>query len=190
MRGITGVTGAAPIFHEIMLKLRDRYATSWYHEPSGIEHCYIDPLTGHSVSSDQPRAVQEMYAIAPESACPEDYDTAGRVRLREDYRGWVESDQNTLGDLLAGRSQTKHLRILEPATGALYYRDPDIPERDQRLALRAESTGHVEWSSSALDCRAEGGRVTIGLREGRHQITARDTATGETRTTWIEVDPW
>jgi penicillin-binding protein 1C len=95
-----------------------------------------------------------------------------------------------LGDLLAGRSQTKHLRILEPATGALYYRDPDIPERDQRLALRAESTGHIEWSSSTLDCRAEGGRVTVGLREGRHQITARDTATGEIRTTWIEVDPW
>ena len=190
MHGITGVTGAAPIFHEIMVKLRDRYGTSWYHEPSGIEHCYIDPLTGRSVSSDQPRAVQEMYAFAPEPAYLEDYDTAGRVRLREDYRAWVESNQNTLGDLLAGRSQTKHLRILEPATGALYYRDPDIPERDQRLALRAESTGHVEWSSSTLDCRAEGGRVTVGLREGRHQITARDTVTGETRTTWIEVDPW
>ena len=87
---------------------------------------------------------------------PEDYDTAGRVRLREDYRAWVESDQNTLGDLLAGRRQTQHLRIREPATGALYYRDPDIPEQDQRLALRAESTGHVEWSSSTLDCRAEG----------------------------------
>jgi penicillin-binding protein 1C len=190
MHGITGVTGAAPIFHEIMVKLRDRDGTSWYHEPSGIEHCYIDPLTGHSVSSDQSRAVQEMYAFAPEPARPEDYDTAGRVRLREDYRAWVESDQNTLGDLLAGRRQTTHLQILEPATGALYYRDPDVPEQDQRLALRAESIGHVEWSSSTLDCRAEGGRVTVVLREGRHQITARDAVTGETRTTWIEVDPW
>jgi hypothetical protein len=38
MRGITGVTGAAPIFHDIMVKLRDRYGTSWYHAPSGIEH--------------------------------------------------------------------------------------------------------------------------------------------------------
>ena len=190
MHGITGVTGAAPIFHEVVLKLQDRYGASWYHEPPGIGHCYIDPITGHSVSSDQPRAVPEMYAFAPEPACSEDYDTAGRVRLREEYRGWVESDQNTLGDLLAGRSQAKNLRILEPATGALYYRDPDIPEGDQRLALRAESIGHVEWSSSTLDCRAEGGRVTIGLREGRHQITARDTTTGETRTTWIEVDPW
>jgi penicillin-binding protein 1C len=190
MRGITGVTGAAPIFHEIMLKLRDRYGTSWYYEPTGIEHCYIDPLTGHRVSSDQPRAVQEIYAFLPEPARPADYDPAGRVRLPEEYRAWAESDQNTLGNLLAGSRQTNHLRILEPAAGALYYLDPDISEQDQRLVLRAESTGRVEWSSSTLDCRAEGGRVTVGLRQGRHQIAARDTVTGETRTTWIEVDPW
>ena len=97
MRGITGVTGAAPIFHEIMVKLRDRYGSSWYREPSGIEHCCIDPLTGHRVSADQPRAVQEIYAFPPEPGRPEDYDAAGRVRLPEEYQAWVESDQNTLG---------------------------------------------------------------------------------------------
>ena len=190
MRGITGVTGAAPIFHEIMVKLRDRYGTSWYREPSGIEHCYIDPLTGHRVSSDQPRAVQEIYAFAPEPARPEDYDSAGRVRLPEEYRSWVESDQNTLGDLLAGNSQAKHLRILEPAAGALYYFDRDIPVNDQRLLLRAESTGQVEWSSPSLDIHSQGNQVTIGLQEGRHEVRVRDTVTGETSTTWIEVDPW
>jgi Penicillin binding protein transpeptidase domain len=30
----------------------EHYGTGWYHEPSGIEHCYIDPLTGRRVSSD------------------------------------------------------------------------------------------------------------------------------------------
>jgi penicillin-binding protein 1C len=190
MHGITGVTGAAPIFHEIMVKLRDRYRTSWYHEPSGIEHCYIDPLTGHRVSFDQPRAVQEIDAFAPEPARPDDYDTGGRVRLPEEYRAWVESDQNTLGDLLAGNKKVKHLRIVEPAAGALYYFDRDLPAKDQRLSLRAESTGQVEWSSSTLDIHSQGNRVTIGLQEGRHEVSARDMDTGETTTTWIEVDPW
>jgi penicillin-binding protein 1C len=190
MHGITGVTGAAPIFHEIMMKLRDRYGTGWYYEPSGIERGFIDPLTGHRISSDQPRAVQEIYAFSPEPARPEDYDAAGRVRLPEEYRAWLEGDQNTSGDLLAGSRQTKHLRILEPTAGALYYLDPDISEQDQRLVLRAESTGQIEWSSPTLDCHVEGTQVTIGLREGRHQIGARDMVTGETRTTWIEVEPW
>jgi penicillin-binding protein 1C len=190
MRGVTGVTGAAPIFHEIMVKLRDRYGTGWYYEPPGIDHCFIDPLTGHRVSSDQPRAVREIYAFSPETARPEDYDAAGRVRLPEEYRAWVESDQNTLGDLLAASRQAEHLQILEPAAGALYYLDRDLPAKDQRLALRAESTGLIEWSCETLDCCTEGSRTTVGLREGRHQIFARDVATGETATTWIAVESW
>jgi penicillin-binding protein 1C len=190
MRGITGVTGAAPIFHEIMAKLRERYGSSWYHEPSGIEHGHIDPLTGHRVSSNQPRAVQEIYAFAPEPSRPDDYDSDGRVRLPEEYRDWVESDQNTLGDLLAGNKQVKHLRILEPPAGALYYFDRDLLANNQRLLLRADSTGQVEWSSPTLDIRSQGNQVTIGLQEGRHEVTVRDMVTGETSTTWIEVDPW
>jgi penicillin-binding protein 1C len=190
MRGITGVTGAAPIFHEIIMKLHDRYGTSWYQALPGVEHCYIDPLTGHRVSADQPRAVEEIYACAPEPARTEDYDSAGRVRLSEVYHAWIESDQNTLGDLLAGGRPANHLQILEPAPGALYYLDPDLPAKDQRLVLRADSTGQVEWSSPTLDCHAEGTRVTIGLREGRHEIAARDAATRETASTWIEVEPW
>jgi penicillin-binding protein 1C len=190
MQGITGVTGAAPIFHAIMTKLRDRYGTSWYQAPPGIEHCFIDPLTGHQVSADHARAVEEIYAFPPERARPEDYDGEGRVRLPEEYQAWVETDQNTLGELLAGSRQAKNLRILEPAAGALYYFDPDLPEKDQRLVLRAESTGQVEWSSPTLDCHAEGNQVTIGLREGRHEIAVRDTLTGETGTTWIDVEPW
>jgi penicillin-binding protein 1C len=190
MQGITGVTGAAPIFHEIMVKLRERYGTSWYREPSGIEHAYIDPLTGRQVSSDRPRAVQDIYAFAPEPSRSDDYDSDGRVRLPEEYRDWVESDQNTLGELLAGNRQGKHLRILEPAAGALYYFDRDLPANDQRLLLRAESTGQVQWSSSTLDIHSQGNQVTIGLQEGRHEIAARDTLTGEIGKIWIEVEPW
>ena len=190
MRGVTGVTGAAPIFHEIMAILRDRYGTSWYQAPSGIERCFIDPLTGHRVSADQPRAVEEIYAFPPEPARPDDYDATGRVRLPAEYRAWAESSQNTLGDLLEGRRLAKHLRILEPASGGLYYFDRDLPAQDQSLVLRAESTGQIEWRSATLDCQSAGKTVTVRLREGRHEITARDTITGETASTWIEVEPW
>ena len=190
MRGVTGVTGAAPIFHEIMTKLHDRYGTSWYQAPSGIERCFIDPLTGHRVSADQLRAVEEIYAFPPEPARPDDYDPTGRVHLPEEYRAWVQSDQNTLGDLLAGTRQAKHLRIFEPTAGAIYYLDPDLLADDQRLVLRAQSTGPVEWKSETLECRAEGNQITVALREGRHEISARDTTTGETTSTWIEVEPW
>jgi penicillin-binding protein 1C len=135
MRGITGVTGAAPIFREIMLKLRDRYGTSWYQAPAGIEHCWIDPLTGHRVSQGQPRAVDEIYAFSPEPAHPEDYDAAGRVRLPEEYWAWAGSDQNTLGILLEGKPSAKHLRILEPASGGFYYFDREFTSRGSTFGV-------------------------------------------------------
>jgi hypothetical protein len=102
----------------------------------------------------------------------------------------VESDQNTLGSLLKGSKLGKQLRILEPAPGALYYLDPDLPADDQRLRLRADGTGRIEWKSDTLECRSEGGGATVRLREGRHEIVARDITTGETASTWIEVEPW
>jgi hypothetical protein len=94
----------------------------------------------HCTSLDGPNP------CSSEPAQPGDCDAEGRVRLRAEYRTWVESDQNTLGSLLAGRRPAKHLRILQPAPGSYYYLDPDLPLEDQRLVLRADSVGSISFS--------------------------------------------
>jgi penicillin-binding protein 1C len=188
MRGITGVTGAAPIFREIMLHLHEQHGTSWYRAPPGIDRCWIDPLTGREVAKDHARAVEEIFAFRPEPARPEDYDSTNRVRLPAEYNTWLASNQNTSIPLL--QSPAKHLQILQPAPGSFYYLDPDLPAKDQRLVLSAESRGTLEWKSPSLDCRVDGARATVLLQEGRHEIIARDRTTGETASTWIEVRPW
>ncbi|HET9377769.1 MAG TPA: penicillin-binding protein 1C [Chthoniobacterales bacterium] len=188
MQGITGVTGAAPIFREIMLHLHEKYGTSWYRPPTGIGRCWIDPLTGREVAKDHARATQEIFAFRPEPARLEDYDFASHVRLPGEYNAWLLSNQNTSIPLLP--SPANHLRILQPAPGSFYFLDSDIPRSDQRLVLRAESSGSLEWKSASLDCRVVEGKTTVMLQEGRHEITARDKTTGETASTWIEVQPW
>jgi penicillin-binding protein 1C len=188
MRGTTGVTGAAPIFREIMLHLCEQHGTSWYRTPVGIGHCWIDPLTGREVAAGQTRAVEEIFAFRPETARPEDYDSANRVRLPAEYDTWLQSNQNTSIPLL--QLPAGHLRILQPAPGSFYFLDPDIPRNNQRVELRAESSGSLEWASASLDCRGDGKKATVLLQEGRHEITARDKTTGETASTWIEVQPW
>jgi hypothetical protein len=147
-------------------------------------------LTGHQVRPEHPRATEEIYAFPPEPAQPGDYDEAGGVRLPAEYRAWMESDQNTLGSFLKRSKPGKQLRILEPAPGTLYYLDPDLPAEDQRLRLRADGAGRIEWKSDTLECRSEAGGATVRLLEGRHEIVARDVATGETGSTWIEVELW
>jgi penicillin-binding protein 1C len=188
MQSITGVTGAAPIFREIMLHLHEKYGTNWYRTPAGIGRCWIDPLTGREVARDHTRAAQEIFAFRPEPARLEDYDFASRLRLPAEYSAWLLSDQNASIPLLP--SQANRLRILQPAPGSLYFLDPDIPRSDQRLVLRAESSGALEWKSTSLDCRVVGGKETVVLQEGRHEITVRDKTTGETASSWIEVQPW
>jgi hypothetical protein len=84
----------------------------------------------------------------------------------------------------------KRLRILQPAAGSFYFVDPDLPAKDQRLYLSAESSGSLEWKSASLECRNEGGKTSILLREGRHEIAAYDRTTGERASTWIEVRAW
>jgi hypothetical protein len=145
-------------------------------------------LTGREVPKDHARAIQEIFAFKPESARPEDYNSAGRAQLPAEYSAWLLSNQNTSIPVL--QSRANHLRILQPAPGSRYFLDPDIPANAQRLVLSAESSGSVEWKSASLDCRMDGDKATVMLREGRHEIIVRDKTTGETASTWIDVQPW
>jgi penicillin-binding protein 1C len=59
MRHISGVTGAAPILHDLFDYLHDQYGTSWYARPADIVDRGIDPLTGKL--SSRPDAVNEKF---------------------------------------------------------------------------------------------------------------------------------
>jgi penicillin-binding protein 1C len=184
MREITGVTGAAPVMHEIFEHLHARFGTTWYEQPAGIATYRVDPLTGRL--SERPHSVLEKCRRSPDPARAEDYDSAGRVRLSPDYADWLASTQNHLGDLAVSAGTAPALRIVQPEPGSIYYLDGDVPAESQWIALRAEAPGAVQWSSESLPCA--GTRAQI--REGWHTIIARDSATGREAETWIDVKPW
>jgi hypothetical protein len=121
----------------------------------------------------------------PEAEKPNDFDEDGRVMLPPEYAGWLASGENTLGDL-AALQQPGSLRIVAPVPGTIYFVDPDLPERTQRVPLKAQGNG-VEWQCDTLPLEAEGSRTSAALRAGRHIITARNRQTGERSETWIEV---
>ena len=181
MHGITGVTGAAPVMHEICEHLRRTAGTTWFATPPDIRSYAIHPLTGHEVSPDRSGAVMEKFLRAPEPERAADYDAAGAVRLPPEYFPWLASAQNRLGSLVCAEAEAHAPRILQPPPGATYFLDPDIPQQSQWIPLRAESA--VAWSSDSLPI--ENGRAQ--LRAGRHTITARIGNDGGSVTTWIEV---
>ena len=139
MHGITGVTGAAPVMHEIFQHLRRTAGTTWFATPSDIHSYAVHPLTGRQVSPDHPGAVVEKFLRPPAPERTAAYDDAGAVRLPPEYFPWLASPQNSLGSLVSADPDQHAPRILQPPPGATYYLDPDIPLRSQWIPLRAES---------------------------------------------------
>jgi len=187
MRGITGVTGAAPVMHEVFTHLREQRGTTWFARPEGITDYRVQPLTGRLATNDA-GAVMEKCLWPPDAARVTDFDAQGRVVLPPEYAPWLASAQNGLGSLVAGSHVAAELRIIQPTPGATYFLDPDLPANAQWVPLRAEAPGAITWSCASLPCEEIGKRQRVQLRRvGRHTITARDAVTGRTAETWIEV---
>ena len=187
MQGITGVTGAAPVMHEIFQHLHARFGTTWFERPAQIATHEIDPLTGRLAPHD---GVSEKCLHAPEPARADDYDGAGRVRLPAIYAEWLAGPQNSLGNLVTSAGSAPDMRILQPAPGSIYYLDGDLTPESQCIPLRAEARGKIEWSCDSLPLKTGDSGLRAQIREGRHTILARETATGREVTTWIDVKRW
>lgn len=211
MQQVSGVTGAAPIMHEILERLHRLHGTTWYSAPENLVECSIDPITGKRLESpdDAQRArgaglqpaieglpgmdalapVREKFLASalPPLASPADYDAAGRVILGAEYREWLAGADNWLaGRAVAQRTGTA-LRITFPLPGTTFYLDPDLPGEGRRVTLRAEGAGALAWHSETLPFAQENGRQLALLTEGHHEISVYDPATGARAQTWIEV---
>jgi len=190
MQGITGVTGAAPVLHELFEHLHATRGTSWYATLES-EHSYaIEPLTGHRVPEGSPGAISEKAISAPALASASDYDEAGRVILPVIYREWLASRQNVLGSLAESGEPAREKQELEvsaPVAGSVFFLDPDLPAETQCIPLRVNNPHAVLWSSDTLAVRTVATEARAQLATGQHRLVAKDPVTGKVASTWIEV---
>ena len=197
MLDVSGVTGAAPVLHELFEHLHQNYGTSWYPRPTNLVECAINPITGKRLREPAPlwagEAIPEKFLAQnlPPLERPDDYAgpaTAARVvRLGAEYHDWFATGDNGLGGRAVPGESTNSLRILFPPPGTTLYLDADLAGAGRRLYLRAAGAARVEWHSDSLSLAAEGGREFALLTEGRHQITVRDPVSGAEARTWMDV---
>jgi penicillin-binding protein 1C len=183
MQEITGVTGAAPVMHQMMVYLHEHFGTSWFAAPTGIREFVINPLNGKQTTART--GLPEKCLSEPQVEGPADCDEQGRIILGREYEQWLHSAQNNLGNLVTCEGAAGKFAISGPAPGALFFLDPDIPASDQRVILSAP--GEVEWASDLFSGKLIGDRQSIPLRSGVHQVTARNIRSGATAQTWIDV---
>ena len=204
MIGVSGVTGAGPLLHQIFERLHAQHGTTWYAPPAGIVERAVHRVTGHlleATHSNGPDAILEKFAAShlPTPEQPSDYDEQGHVRLPPEYAAWLASGDNWLtGQAVAdattppvsvARSADDPLTVVSPVPGTTYVLDPDLPPSSRLLDLRAKGCATPVWASDTLECRLVHGQPVAVLREGRHTLRVQDPADGRWRETWIVVKP-
>lgn len=140
MQNVSGVSGACPVWHELMQFLHPGHDVVAAHPFAG-QAAPPANVSGHAVT----------YVPALESGRMEFFlgDTAQGTIILQEGAGWV---QGNLREALAIEGCcTGHsaglLRIVSPLNGTVYALDPDIPARSQRLWLRArgDQSGLAAW---------------------------------------------
>jgi penicillin-binding protein 1C len=186
MNNVSGVSGAGPILHDIVQHLHDKRGTTWFSRPPGITERTVHPLTGHTIAEPREGSIFERFAEwqIPPSETPADYDAEGRVLLGAEFGRWTASTENHLGARVAIRSDG-NIQIVSPASGSTFVLDPDIPTT--ALVPVLANSDNIHWESDTLKFRTQGGKTYAIAVEGRHRITARDTATGKTASTTIQI---
>jgi penicillin-binding protein 1C len=194
MQDISGVTGAAPILHELFEHLHQRFGTSWYSQPGSIVEAQVHPLTGKRrpkevAQIEKLRYVTEKFIAGhlPPEESADDYDSSGRIRLGPEHRNWFGTADNWLAGQAVVEGGTEALRIVFPLPGTKFFLDPDLPDGGRRIRLRVEGSAEPEWQSDTLECRRDHEQSIAFLEKGGHRLRVCDPRNGATQETWIEV---
>lgn len=188
MHEVSGVTGAAPILHDVFVELHRLFGTTWFATPTGIVTRDVHPITGKLLAAPRREAVREKFAAyqLPPLESPADYDTTGRAVLPAEYQLWLRSAENGIAGRVNPVSLASDLRVISPVPGTTYVLDPDIAT-SERVPLVVSGASNVLWQSDSLECRDADGATYAIAKEGEHRVTAIDVQTGRRAETWIRV---
>ena len=185
MKGLSGVSGAGPIFHRTMLRLHRDKPPTWFSRPAGLTDVWIDTRTGKLATADSsnPHLRRDLVPSGelPPAAAADDYDPAGKVLLAPVYGGWFASHHNLRrGELAMNPAPTRlePLRIITPADGTTLLLDPEIPSGSDKLRPVTNLPGTARWSSPTLQIDPATPEPIVHLAPGTHTLTATDPRTG------------
>jgi len=198
---ISGAMGAAPIFHQVMVRLHRGREPRWFDPPEGVVEATVDRLSGkvppEGRALPEARVRKEWFVQGrlPERAKPEEYDEAGRTRLPLAYAAWWKDPANPLKEqawieTVEESAPPPPFRIVSPLEGTVAYIDPDLPASGTRFPLRIAGSGleEIEWSSTSLSIEIKNGESWLVLKPGEHEVVAVDRKSGRVAKSRLRVE--
>jgi len=198
LRNSSGVTGAGPIFHAVMLAAERRAARAdesrlpegVVSNDMGVQSVEICALSGMAANSWCPARRREWIPTVKElQACNWHHLTDEGVLTvwPAEYRQWAmdhtedtprDRSREAVAVRTTGEAPPASLRIASPPDGATYLIDPTLRREFQSLSLRAVLAvpGPVEWivDRRSLGTSAPDKSIDWPLAPGRHTFVARD----------------
>jgi penicillin-binding protein 1C len=183
MDGVSGVSGAGPLLHRVVLATARRYPVGSLQGPraAGALPTTICRLSGRRPGPACP-TVTEWFAPGhgPIDTCRW-HDADGGVRLPAEYAEWMERPESPRAapppeDIVATEVEpAQEFRIVSPSEGDLYRLPPGVDSRYATVALRTAGRGAggtVRWTVDGAPYH----RPRWALQEGRHRLRAISAA--------------
>lgn len=144
MRRVSGVTGAGPIWHDVMEAALQGRPPQDFPRPAGLVEVEVCALSGLRPGPDCPHRVTETFiaGTAPQRACDVHRRVDGQLvlDLPPEAQAWAREQGLTqaapIGD---ATGDTAPLLLVRPDPGASYRLDPDLPADAQRIPIVAEA---------------------------------------------------
>ncbi len=133
MNGVSGISGAAPLFRDIMIELHRNEYPGKFERPKSLIQLKICAKTGLIPGKNCP-VVEEFFVLGTEPKDICNYCNAGTGLVP------VRVDKNI-----------KNINILHPQNGDIFKLDPQIPYKNQAIAFKVHIDSTIESFSIKLN---------------------------------------
>jgi penicillin-binding protein 1C len=183
MQGVSGVTGAGPLLHRVVMEVSKRVLPGVLTTPAeaGAVSMPVCRLSGMRATTDCAQ-LTEWFVPGTEPKAPDDWERGGRVVLPEEYAEWARQ-QGGQSPMIAASAPSDstgaaRLRILSPQDGDRYAIPAGIESRYATISLRAGGVdaNQVRWSIDGVPYEGERWPLAPGLHVFRAVSTRGESA--------------
>jgi len=162
MRGVSGISGAAPIFARVMARAMRGISPRSLLDRSAFEHARVCSLSGARAGPSCRSTVEELFVpgTVPAAPCPmHRHDGPDGLDVGPEFYGWAAAEGIDGGPRVAPRTGTERGEggIVLPADGDEYLVEAGLPARSQSVPVRIRPPP----GATRVELRAEDGSVLL-----------------------------
>jgi membrane peptidoglycan carboxypeptidase len=127
MHNISGISGAAPLWHDLMEAALKGQPIHEFTRPDGLVEAEVCALSGKLPGPDCPYRVTELFL--------EGTEPTERAAISDSPSRPIAQLESPPGKNLEAKTQTRPLMLSSPDEGAVYRLDPALPRDAQRIEV-------------------------------------------------------